>query len=168
MKREKFEAISARAEHLYQRHPKLYKSILGAMAILGYAYILIILLVLLSLFILLLISVFSGVVNGGTIKLLIVLGIYSWLILRGLWIKFTPPFGLRMTSKEAPRLVAMVEDVCRRLGAPRVSEIVLDGTFNAGILQLPRLGIFVQELPDCRPAPARCVITRTVQGGGGP
>jgi Zn-dependent protease with chaperone function len=142
MKREKFEAISAGAEHLYQRHPKLYKSILGAMAILGYAYILIILLVLLSLFILLLISVFSGVVNGGTIKLLIILGIFSWLILRGLWIKFTPPFGLRITSKEAPRLVAMVEDVCRRLGAPRVSEIVLDGTFNAGILQLPRLGIF--------------------------
>jgi Zn-dependent protease with chaperone function len=141
MKREKFESISANAEQLYQRRPKLYKFLLASMATLGYAYIILILLVSLTLFVLMLILLFSGKTRSEIIKLLIVFGVLSWFILRGLWIKFTPPFGLRITRKEAPRLVDMVEDVCNRLGAPHVSEIVLNGEFNASVSQLPRLGI---------------------------
>jgi Zn-dependent protease with chaperone function len=142
MKREKFEAISNKAEHLYERHPKLYKGLLASMAIFGYAFIIFILLIVLSLFVLMLAAVFSGHVSGGGVQLLIVLGILLWLLLRALWIKISPPFGLRINPSDVPKLAALIEEVCSALNAPAVSEIILDGSFNASVSQLPHLGIF--------------------------
>lgn len=142
MKREKFESISAKAEQLYQHNPKLYRTLLASMAIFGYAYILLILMIFLFLFVLLLILMLTGKTSGGGIRVLIVCGILVWLIVHALWVKFTPPHGLGITAREAPWLFKVIEEVCGRLNSPRVAEVILDGTFNAGVSQLPRLGIF--------------------------
>jgi Zn-dependent protease with chaperone function len=138
MKREKYEQIADKAEQLYRQHPALYKTLLVSMAFFGYAYILFILLLALALFILLLAAALSGHFSTPVVFL----GILIWLLLRALWIKLPPPFGLCIAKNDAHELVSMIEQVCTELQAPAVSEIVLTGAFNAGVSQLPRLGIF--------------------------
>ena len=57
---------------------------------------------------------------------------------------FTMPTleGIAITARRGPRLRALVEDVRRRIGAPRVHRILVTDSFNASVLQVPRAGIF--------------------------
>ncbi|WP_202845135.1 M48 family metalloprotease [Luteimonas saliphila] len=63
---------------------------------------------------------------------------FGWLVLRALWVKFSPPEGHRLGEREAPLLQAEVERLRVAAGAPRLSGIVIDADLNAAAASVPR------------------------------
>jgi Zn-dependent protease with chaperone function len=64
-----------------------------------------------------------------------------WSLLRALWSRQQPPEGMVVTHKEAPRLFELIDQVRRKVGAPKPDVVLLDGELNAAIVQHPRLGL---------------------------
>ncbi len=62
--------------------------------------------------------------------------------IRALFVRVPEPEGVPVEAAAAPRLQAMVEDVRRRLRAPRVHRVLVGDEFNASIVQVPRLAVF--------------------------
>src|SRR5882757_2636575 len=52
-----------------------------------------------------------------------------------------PPAGEPLTRAEVPELFAMLGELRRRLATPRIHEVLLTPDFNAGVMQVPRLGL---------------------------
>jgi Zn-dependent protease with chaperone function len=63
------------------------------------------------------------------------------LVLRSLWIKMEPPAGERLTRPMTPELFNMIEGLRRRLRTPPLHKVLLTPDFNAGVMQVPRLGL---------------------------
>jgi Zn-dependent protease with chaperone function len=61
---------------------------------------------------------------------------------RSLFFRIRSPDGVPLSRERAPRLHAVVEELRRRVQAPRVHRILVTGICNASALQLPRFGIF--------------------------
>jgi len=62
--------------------------------------------------------------------------------LRALYFRVPEPQGMKLNGEDAPALYALVEDVRRRIGAPRVHEILIGRTANAAAMQLSRFVLF--------------------------
>lgn len=60
---------------------------------------------------------------------------------RALWVRLEPPDGIRVTPKDCPELFALLTRIRRQLKAPRTQVVLLNPEFNAGIVQIPRLGL---------------------------
>ena len=140
---EKFDTLVAKLEKFSKKHPESYRLRVALFAILGYAYIFLILAGLLIL-IGLVVSfiVFSHLVNAAIIKLSIWLLIPAWVIVRSLWVTFPAPEGLKLNRRQVPQLFALVDELTTELQAPRFHNILLNQEFNAAVVQVPRLGIF--------------------------
>jgi Zn-dependent protease with chaperone function len=61
---------------------------------------------------------------------------------RALWVRFEAPAGERLTRLEAPEFFALLGKLMARLDTPPVHQVLVTADFNAGVMQLPRLGIF--------------------------
>jgi Zn-dependent protease with chaperone function len=64
------------------------------------------------------------------------------LVLRSLRIKMEPPAGERLTSATSPELFRMIDGLRQRLRTPPLDNVLLTPEFNAGVMQVPRLGLF--------------------------
>lgn len=143
MTQEQFESLVARLERESARNPTFYRLRLGALAVLGYAYLGAILLLLLAL-----LALFVGfALRGGVLILLfkkvgLVLIALIGLVARSIWVRFEPPAGRRLRRVEAPELFALIEDVRKQVRAPKPHRVLITNNFNAAVVQLPRLGIF--------------------------
>src|SRR5690349_19526696 len=84
-----------------QRDPEGYRRRVGLFATLGYAFFLLVLLGTVAGIGLLGYIIYHGLINGALIKLLLVLGIFLFILLRSLWIKFEKPTGIRLTRETA-------------------------------------------------------------------
>jgi Zn-dependent protease with chaperone function len=62
--------------------------------------------------------------------------------MRALFFRIPLPEGQEITAADAPGFVAMVEEVRRALGAPKVHRIQVTAAFNASAVQYPRLVLF--------------------------
>lgn len=82
----------------------------------------------------------SGSRSFGLGLLLLLAGANLWLTIRALFVRHAPPDGLVLAQADAPALFAMVEEVRRAVDGPVIHELRLSEDFNAGIVQLPRLG----------------------------
>jgi Zn-dependent protease with chaperone function len=143
MNQEQFESLVARLERESARNPVFYKLRLGALAVLGYAYIGAVL----SLLVVLLTAFVLFALRGGALILVfkkvgVVLIALIGLVARSIWVKFEPPAGRSIRRVEAPELFAFIDDVRRQVRAPRAHRILITNNFNAAVVQLPRLGIF--------------------------
>lgn len=76
-------------------------------------------------------------------KVLLVLACGSLLLslVRSLWLRSREPDGLPVSNLEAPRLFELIEQVRRKVGAPRPDRVLIDGALNASVVQQPRLGL---------------------------
>jgi Zn-dependent protease with chaperone function len=142
MTTEQYEEMVRTFEAQAERDPKGYRLRVGAFAVLGYAYILIILGILLTLCAVMGWVIINHGLNYGTIKITIALGIVTLLMLQALWVKIPPPEGIALTRESVPKLYAMLDELSSKLNAPKFHHVLLDGDFNAAAGQLPRLGIF--------------------------
>jgi Zn-dependent protease with chaperone function len=111
-----------------------------ALGLLGYAYVLGIVFGLLAVAaaaVLLLPSV------AAVIWVTVPLAVLAVAVLVSMWVRSPAPDGRRLERGEAPELFALVHVLRKELRAPRIHEVRVDGeSFNAGVGQYPRLGIF--------------------------
>lgn len=143
-RRERFEQLVQRAEQLIETAPRAYRVRIALLAVLGYLVVFGVLALLVALL-------------GGTVwaafastalflllvkkKLILVLAVMAWVLLKALWVRFERPQGIRVTAKQAPALFAELKALRRTLALPRIHEVLLTDDFNAAIAQSPRLGV---------------------------
>ncbi len=137
---EEFDTLVARLEGEAQATPGRYRYKVLLLTLLGNLYLGLMLLVILALLAASAASIL--VLKGLAVKLVLVLGIFLWMVLKALWVKLDPPEGMEVTRRDAPELFAMVGDLRRALGAPRFHHVLVTDEFNAGVVQSPRLGLF--------------------------
>src|SRR5260221_2124543 len=140
MERAEFESLVTRMEHLAKEQPAAYRRRVFGLAALGYGYLLFVVLLLLMLCALAAVSV--RYLRAAGVKLVIILGALLLAILRSLWIKWEPPEGERVTRNTAPELFQLLDELQGRLRTPPVHEVLVTSELNAGVMQVPRLGLF--------------------------
>ena len=120
--------------------PRAYQARVAALAALGFGYIILVLLALIA-------AVAALAYILATMRAVILLKLAVPLLaliaatIRAFWVRIEPPRSHPISRGEGPELWRMVNDIRRPLAAPRVHEIQIDGAFNAGVTQVPRLGI---------------------------
>ncbi|MGE0440215.1 MAG: M48 family metalloprotease [Gemmatimonadales bacterium] len=130
-----------RLEARAAENPARYRFRVGALALAGYGYILLMLLVVIGLVVLLGWVMITQRTNALFLKLLIPLLAVLGAILRAFWVKFEAPSGIPVSRTDAPALWGTVDRLSTALAAPRVGRILIDDSFNAAMAQIPRLGI---------------------------
>ena len=135
-----FSALVARMEQAARARPAAYRRRVFALAALGYGYLLAVVMVLVALTALAGISVIY--LKAAGVKLLVVVGAVLWAVLRSLWVKQEVPKAPVVTRAQAPALFAMLDRLREKLQTPSLHEVQVTKEFNAGVTQVPRLGLF--------------------------
>jgi Zn-dependent protease with chaperone function len=137
---EEFEGLVGKLEGQARRNPAAYKTRVLLMALLGNAYLGVMLALIAGLLAAAAVSVVWLKAAGA--KIAFVVGVFLWLVLKALWVRLAPPEGSEVTKREAPELFAMIEELRRKLRSPRFHHVLVTDDFNAAVVQAPRLGIF--------------------------
>jgi Zn-dependent protease with chaperone function len=140
---DQFDQLVKRLEGFSQESPSSYRFRVAMLAVLGYGYIFLILgglCVGIALVVMFAMSVRR--VNSFIVQLIALLLIPAWMIARSLWVKFSPPEGIRLDRRKVPQLFNVVDELTTKLEAPQFHNILLTSDFNMAVLQVPRLGIF--------------------------
>ncbi len=142
IKRKNYNALIERVKLFAKQNAKAYRRRVVLLGVLGYAYIFLVLAILIGLMIWMgwLLHYRHGV--AALVKFIVFLAIISWAILRSLWIKTEPPTGFLVDEKSAPKLFAVIKEICERQKCRLPDSVFLNNDFNAFISQVPRLGIF--------------------------
>jgi Zn-dependent protease with chaperone function len=138
------EAFVARLEHLHPlavANPDAYRWRVRGWALLGYGFILLLLLGTVGTMMGVLALLAFGTAVALLLKVGLLLGFFAWKILRSLWVKFDPPQGRVLTPAEAAPLFTELKKQAKAMAAPPVHRVLLTTDFNASIVQLPRLGV---------------------------
>ena len=134
---EQFDALVGRLEQQACRRPTLYKIKVLLLALLGYGYIFLVLTLLLTM------TVASVVfLKAIAVHVIISILLLLWVVVRSLWVRIDPPAGITLKRRDAPALFELIDDLQRRLHAPRFHTVLITDEFNASVMQVPRLGIF--------------------------
>jgi len=130
-----------RLRPLAEAKPTTYRRRVWFWAVLGYAFIIALLIG--SVGLMSLVLAFGLFTKAFVLlfKVAAVLGIFAWKVVRSLWVKFEAPKGLPLTSANAGPLLAVLQEQTQALQAPPVHRVVLSNQFNAAVVQVPRLGI---------------------------
>jgi Zn-dependent protease with chaperone function len=137
---EEFETLVARLDQQAKRNPAGYRTRVLLMALLGNAY----LGVMLVLIALLVVTAAISVVwlKAAGVKIAILMAVLLWLVLKALWVRLAPPEGTEITARDAPELFGMIEELRRALRSPHFHNVLVTDDFNAAVVQAPRLGLF--------------------------
>lgn len=137
MTHEEFVGMVGRLEEFARRAPSRYALRVGLLAALGYAYLL---LVVAAVTLLVGGLLYVGRFHWVVIKVGWILLTLAALVLRAMWVRMPAPSGVKLKRDEAPRLFELVGELQSKLAAPRIHRVLVDGDFNAGVSQVPRLG----------------------------
>ena len=145
MDSERFERLVSELEKEQTRRPRVFLWFTGLFAALGYLYLILVL----AFCLMVTLGVVSVAIvhpNALTIKMVFVFGLLfgglSLAILRALWIRLEKPVGIELNRSTAPGLVARIEDLRRQIGSTRFHQVLLQGNYNASVVQVQRLGLF--------------------------
>ena len=144
-RRQQFERWARNAAALIEANPREYKLRVALLAALGYVVVFGLLAVLVGL---IGGSIWAGLTSVGFLvllikkKLIVVLGMLVYSLVKALWVKLDPPTGYALSRARFPELHREVETLQHELLTPRIHEILLTDQFNASVQQTPRLGIF--------------------------
>jgi len=140
MTAEEFSSLVTRLEGEARSDPSRYGFRVWLLAMLGNAYLALIVLLLVAILVGALVSVMW--LKAFAAKLIIGIGAFLWIVLRALWVSVAPPEGIEVRREDTPKLFAMIDELRQQLAAPRFHHVLIDDQFNAGVVQSPRLGIF--------------------------
>ena len=158
MKYDQYVSLIKRLESYAEKNPKLYQYRVAALALLGYSYIigLILLCVLLPLLLLIalilnpeaIIRTFLPLLKLWFILLPVIVIFFSFFTgaIRSLTAKVPEPVGNEIEHGNAPALYEFIEKTCRELEAQKPEKILVNDVFNASIVTLPRFGIFGRKV----------------------
>ena len=139
----RFDALVRRLEPLSRTSPRLYRARVLLLALLGYAYIGLVLAILLGMVagsVWLAYTIESG--RAGLGKIAIALLVLVGIVAKSLWVTFDAPGGRRLRRDEAPALFEEAEALRKAVRAPKADVVLLTDDYNAAVAQIPRLGIF--------------------------
>lgn len=139
-------------------NPGGYRFKVLLLTILGYAYFIGLILLLLAP--LPVLGAFFLIAPGETWKLLFWGAKLWWVLIPGLGIYFgflgaaarsitakvPDPVGTVIERTDAPELFSFVETTCKEMRAPRPAQVMIDDSFNAGVVTMPRFGIFGRKV----------------------
>ncbi len=143
MEREQFEVLVKKLEELAEKQPEAYKARVFGLAVLGYGYLLAVLVGILGLGIVGIWLLTLGHGTGYVVakKLLIPLVVLAFVVIRAMWVRIAPPEGIPLNRKDFPLLFRVLDNMRARLKGPKIHTVLLTDEFNAAISQVPRLGI---------------------------
>jgi len=136
---EQFNALVARLEEQARRSPASYRLRVVALASAGYGYFALVFALLLVLLAVALGSVVY--LKALAVKIALPLGAFIWFALKAMWVRLSPPEGHPLKPKDAPALFAMIDELCGKLRSSRFHEVLVTDDFNAGVTQVPLLGV---------------------------
>jgi len=142
MTREEFEELVGKLEAEAGARPQAYKLRVLLLSLLGYAYIAFVLLGLLAGVVLLIVLSASIRTLWIAGKLVVPLLALMFFILRSLWVRIPAPDGVELKLVHAKPLFNLAGEISRKIKAPKAHTILLTSDFNAGVIQIPRLGLF--------------------------
>ncbi|WP_013324711.1 M48 family metallopeptidase [Gloeothece verrucosa] len=150
MTKEEFEKLVSRLEIYAKSHPNEYKFRVGLLAILGHIYIVAVLGILIAAIIgLILLTIYGHYLSSALIKLIFVLMIPVFIILRSLFnvltMRLPPPNGIELQRSQVPLLFKLVDHLTSTLQCPSFNHIVLVPEFNAAVVQIPRFFLLGQD-----------------------
>lgn len=143
---EQFRALVLRLENFAARNPRAYRLRVAFLALLAYAYVIVVFLAVLVIFLSLLLLLFF--LNAGpeyqAIFFRCLLSIPVLLLLyffcRSIFVYANPPAGVPISSANSPKLFELVSDYGRRLNCPRIDAVFLNADFNASIFSQSTFG----------------------------
>lgn len=142
MQLEKFEQLVDKLTLFAEKNAQAYRWRVFALAVLGYAYIALILFTVLIIAIALVVFLVKNHLSFVAVKFIIVVGGVLFIILKALWIRLPEPQGKILTREQAPPLFEILDTIRQRLNAPKIHMVLLTNELNASIVQHPRLGVF--------------------------
>lgn len=91
-------------------------------------------------------AIFVAALNALTLKLGIIVGLpalaIAWSILRGAWIRLSPPEGEILTRESVPWLFEMIDSTAAKVGGIQFHCVLLTDEWNASVVQISLLCIF--------------------------
>jgi Zn-dependent protease with chaperone function len=145
MNREQFDALIRKVEGSVAGRPHALKFRVAALAVAGYAGLL------LGFFLsalgaaLFLVPAILGPGKGAVALYVVgstILGIGGWASLRPLWVRFNLPTGRAVSRKEAPALFECLDGIRKELRSQPFHSVLIVPDCNAAVIQWPRLGVF--------------------------
>lgn len=126
-------------EKFAAEQPESYKLRVTLLAVLGYAYLFFIVLILLAI---VGVTLLYARLNWLVIKTLWIPLVIAGIVLRSLWITFPKPDGAELRRDQAPELFDLIHEVTTKLNGPNIHHVLINGDFNASVVQIPQFGMF--------------------------
>jgi Zn-dependent protease with chaperone function len=139
MDSEKLETLIPALEKFAAENPGAYKLRVALLAVLGYAYLLFIVLILLAI---VAVTLLYARLNWVVIKILWIPLVLVGIVLRSLWITLPEPEGTELQRDQAPALFDLIHEVTTKLHGPKFHHVLVTGDFNAAVVQIPQFGMF--------------------------
>jgi Zn-dependent protease with chaperone function len=139
MEQAEFETLVRKMERRAAASPIAYRMRVIAWAGLGFAFVVGAVLAVAGLCVLIVVSITTLKVLA--IKLLIVIFPLLYVLLKALWVRIAAPEGERVRRADAPELFALLAELQSSLRTPPIHVVLITPEFNAGVTQVPRLGI---------------------------
>jgi Zn-dependent protease with chaperone function len=142
MTHEEFEPLVRRLEAEAAANPAAYRRKLGALAVLGYGYILAVILLLIVGCI-----AIAWLATVSSVALVLVKNVgwafvaLAFIVVRAMWVRFEVPEGRAITGADFPELFAVIEELRVRAHAPPLHAVLVTNDFNASVVQHPRFGM---------------------------
>lgn len=120
-------------------NPQLYRFRVALVALLGYAYLLGLVVLLLTL---VAFTLYYVRLNFVLLKILWIPLVLAGLVLKALWITVPEPEGKELERHEAPALFDLTDEISKGVNAPKVKHVLLSDEFGAAVAPVPRFGMF--------------------------
>jgi Zn-dependent protease with chaperone function len=140
MEKRDFERLVERTERAARARPAIYQAKVFGLAALGYVFLAIVVIVLAGLVVAALLALRRAPVLA--IKFVVVIGAFLLVVVRALWVRLEPPKGWKLGRSDAPDLFNLLHRLRTQLKTPPIHTVLITPEFNAGISQVPRLGLF--------------------------
>jgi Zn-dependent protease with chaperone function len=140
MPSDRFDTLIRELEIFARSHPDQYKWRVGWLAVVGYAYF-VLLFLLLVIFLVGLQAIGNRYTNFSSSDLNSITAIVCLFAISMMGINFYTPKGIYLKRSQAPKLFTLIDELTTKLDTIKFHHVIINHEVNAGVLQLPRIGI---------------------------
>lgn len=141
MTEQEFTALVERLTERARLQPQRFRLEVFALAALGHAYVLVlVLLALLTSLVLVVLCFLQPILLVKLLKIIWLPIWFAWSVLKSIWVRFDPPQGRPLTQAEAPALFAEIERIRAAIPGPKPHQVLVTDDYNAAVAEHARLG----------------------------
>ena len=137
------QALISRLEDFSKTRLGAYRFRVALVAALGYAYLFgVVIGLLVFVYVAIWAMILVHQLNFFFLKVLWIPLVLAWLVLKSMWVSVQPPEGAYLSPDNAPELFVFIDELKSSLNGPAIHRVMVSDEFNAGIVQIPRFGMF--------------------------